>query len=109
MALSALKPISSGLRFSGELWVYSTEKTAWHFVSLPRELAHQINFFHPRQPHQPGFGSIRVGVTIGGSEWQTSIFPDKKSQSYFLPIKAEVRARERLTVGDKVEVVLAIL
>jgi hypothetical protein len=39
-------------------------------------------------------------VTIGQTVWKTSIFPDSKSGSYLLPLKAEVRKKEKIGVGD---------
>jgi hypothetical protein len=41
-----------------------------------------------------------VRASIGSSTWSTSLFADAKSSSYELPIKADVRRRERLEVGD---------
>ncbi len=91
------------ITFSAKLWVYHGEKAAWHFLTLPAEEAAQIRFFNPRPA---GFGAVRVQVNIGGSEWQTSLFPDKKSGSYFLPIKAAIRHNEHLTSGDIVTATL---
>ncbi|WP_257792107.1 DUF1905 domain-containing protein [Marisediminicola antarctica] len=53
---------------------------------------------------RPGFGSIRVSVTLGGSTWLTSIFPDSKSGTFLLPVKGSIRARERVAPGDVVGV-----
>ena len=52
-----------------------------------------------------GFGSVKVTVTLGGSRWQTSLFPNKDG-SWFLPIKKPVRVAEGLTQGIAVEVEL---
>jgi hypothetical protein len=38
-------------------------------------------------------------VTIGGSAWTTSIFPDSVRGCYVLPIKRAVRSAEDLAVG----------
>lgn len=43
-----------------------------------------------------GWGSLPVMATIGKTSWKTSIFPDKKSESYLLPLKAEVRKKEKI-------------
>lgn len=59
----------------------------------------------PRPP-RPGFGSIRVKVTLGASTWATSIFPESKSGCYVLPVKKAVRASEGVEVGDAVEVTI---
>lgn len=84
------------LEFTAVLWA-SAGPGAWHFLTLPADGAAQIRFF--RQRHH-GFGTLRVTATIGGSRWATSLFPDKTSGSFFLPVKAEVRRREGLRAGD---------
>ena len=47
-----------------------------------------------------GWGSIRVHVRIGDTEWDTSLFPDRKSGTYLFAIKAAVRKAEDLSHGD---------
>ena len=95
--------------FEAELWLWPAKDT-WTFVTLPAEAAEEIRFFHggkgkPRR----GFGSVRVEVTCGGSEWRTSIFPDSRSGSYVLPVKAAVRRAEGVTAGDTVAFGVRIL
>lgn len=51
-----------------------------------------------------GWGSIRVRIRIGETEWSTSLFPDRKSRSYLFAIKASVRKAEGLSDGDRVTV-----
>ena len=43
-----------------------------------------------------GFGSIPVIVKLGKTEWKTSIFPDSKSGTFLLPLKAQVRKKEEV-------------
>lgn len=87
--------------FEAELWLYPGEKAAWHFITVPLEISQQIRFFAGRTS---GFGSIRVSVRVGASRWDTSLFPDKASGCYFLPVKAMIRRAERITTGDMVSV-----
>jgi hypothetical protein len=49
-----------------------------------------------------GFGSVKVTARIGGSRWQTSLFP-QKTGGWFLPVKKPVRLAEGLDFGDPVE------
>jgi hypothetical protein len=52
----------------------------------------------------------RVGrVTVGGSTWRTSIFPDSTRGRYVLPIKRAVRKAEDLDVGDVATVTLEVV
>jgi hypothetical protein len=93
------------LNFSGELWEYKGKGT-WYFITLPVEDANQIKFFSAGK-HR-GWGSIRVSVKMGKTEWQTSIFPDSKANSYLLPIKAEIRKKENIKKGDIVKIALKV-
>ena len=87
--------------FEAELWLYPGEKAAWHFITVPLEISQEIRFF---AGSTNGFGSVKVSVRIGGSRWSTSLFPDRKSGCYFLPLKAGVRKAENITTGDRVSV-----
>lgn len=49
---------------------------------------------------------MRVSVSIGGSRWTTSLFPDSKRGTYVLPIKKAVRVAEGVGEGDLVIVEL---
>ena len=91
--------------FEAELWLWPA-KDAWHFITLPLDAAEEIKFFHGRRR---GFGSVRVEVRCGGSTWRTSIFPDTKSGSFVLPVKAAVRKAESLTTSDTAAFTLRIL
>ena len=92
--------------FTTPLWEWDVAPS-WVFVSLPEEASDAIAAV-PRPP-KPGFGSIRVTVTMGGSTWRTSIFPDSKAGVYVLPVKKAVRAAEHVEVGDRVEVTVETL
>ncbi len=94
--------ISLEFNFSAEVWLYS-DKVAWHFITLPQAAAEEISFF---QEKRTGFGSVKVKARIGTSVWRTSIFPYKAAQSYILPLKAEVRKREGIVLGDTVDATL---
>jgi len=93
-----------GWTFEAELWE-SQHSGAWAFVTLPPEVGEDVRLLSgpPR-----GFGSVRVAVTVGGSTWRTSVFPDKAA-GYVLPVKGAVRRREGLEVGDRVSVGLSLV
>lgn len=93
------------LSFVSKLWKYASAKSAWFFVTLPSETADQIRFFYP---HRHGFGSVPVRVSIGESVWKTSVFPDKKTGSFILPIKSEIRKAERIREGDELSISLVV-
>jgi len=91
--------------FRGELWEYDGP-AAWHFVSLPPEVAEDIR--EQVAPNASAFGSIAVEATVGSTRWKTSLFPDKARRTYLLPIKKDVRNTEELETGDVVLVTLQI-
>ena len=92
--------------FDAELWLYDGE-AAWTFVTLPGELSDDIRA--QTDGSRRGFGSVRVRVTVGATTWTTSVFPDAKRGAYLLPVKKDVRRREGLEVGDRLEVALEVL
>ncbi len=96
------------LVFDAELWLYPG-KAGWHFVTLPRATGQQVKFYQGRDHAlRRGFGAVRVIARIGTTAWTTSVFPDTKSESYLLPVKADVRAKEKLRHGTTVSVTLTL-
>jgi hypothetical protein len=80
---------------------------AWHFISMPREYADEIDQL--TADSTTAFGSVRVEVSIGTTRWSTSLFLDSRRGTYVLPVKKSVRAAENLVEGSiaHVEVTLA--
>lgn len=84
--------------FEAELWLWQARQAdSWTFVSLPTDVADDI--LDVAGPVARGFGSLRVEVTLGGTVWRTSIFPDKTRGTYVLPIKKAVRTAEGVGAG----------
>lgn len=91
--------------FSGDVWIYSGEG-AWYFVTMPLDLADEI---HARTTGiRRGFGSVRVRATVGKSSWSTSLFRESKSGSYILPLKKEIRTKEKIDDGDRISVTFTL-
>lgn len=91
--------------FSATVWLYPG-KAAWHFVTLPTEIADNITFYFSHVKR--GWGSLPVSLTARDVTWQTSIFPDKKTQSYLLPLKAKIRQQLSCQAGDTVQFELTL-
>lgn len=95
--------------FTSRLWLYAG-KTSWVFVTLPVDVADGVRFLQAAENRQRrGFGSVPVAVQIGQSKWKTSIFPDKASGSFLLPIKRSVRRAEDLSPDMNVQLTLTPL
>ena len=92
--------------FTAELWRWKgAAPAAWHFVTLPKDLATKIRFYGLGAP---GFGMVKISAKIGQSRFSTSLFPDRKSGSFLLPVKATVRKAEKIGDGDRVKVTLSV-
>ncbi len=79
----------------------------WHFVGIPKEPSAEIKKRFGANAR--GWGSLPVEVTLGKTVWKTSIFPDKKSGTYLLPLKAGVRKKENIESDDVVTFTIKIL
>lgn len=92
-------------KFKSDVWLYPGN-AAWHFITVPEKESKDIK--NKFGANARGWGSIPVCVILGKSEWTTSIFPDRKSGTYLLPLKAEVRKREGIKSGDDVNLSIHI-
>ncbi len=96
------------VEFDAELWLWDARRPdSWTFASLPADAAEEIKELTAGQAR--GFGSVRVRVTVGGSVWTTSIFPDSTRGGYVLPVKRAVRSAESLDAGDTVTVTIELV
>ncbi|GAA0245502.1 DUF1905 domain-containing protein [Saccharothrix mutabilis subsp. mutabilis] len=94
--------------FDAELWIWDARRDdSWVFVSLPAESSEDVRELVGGA--RRGFGSVRVRVTVGGTSWSTSIFPDSARGCYVLPVKRAVREAESLEVGDVAAVTVELL
>jgi len=91
------------LRFSAEVWIAPGDGS-WHFVTVPADPSEDIRL---ESGPRIGFGSVRVHVTVGGSSWSTSVFPNTHD-TYVLPLKRSVRDAEAILAGDLIHVTLSL-
>jgi len=88
--------VGHAFSFTSTVWLWQGD-SAWHFVSLPEDIADEIADL--MEGRLRGFGSVRVEVTSKDYTWRTSIFPDRKSGTYILPLKKQVRQELNLSEG----------
>jgi hypothetical protein len=97
--------VSARFQFSGEIQRYAGE-AAWFFITVPKATSADMRAISAGLRN--AFGSLRVVATIGATEWRTSVFADRKADAFLLPVKADVRRKEKVGHGDKVAVTLEI-
>lgn len=90
----------------GKVWIYPGVSSVWHFVYVDKKDSEKIKKTYGYRAR--GFGSLPVEVAIGKTKWQTSIFPDGKSGTYLLPLKAQVRRKEGIFEGDIIKFIIEI-
>ncbi|MBL7830472.1 MAG: DUF1905 domain-containing protein [Saprospiraceae bacterium] len=91
--------------FSAKIWKYESDG-GWHFISLPEEIAKEIRENLGWQ--EEAWGRLKVNAKIGNSSWETSIWFDKKLNTYLLPLKVKIRKEANIEVGQVIKVVLNI-
>lgn len=95
------EPTLPGGTFTVEttVWRY-TGAGGWHFANLPEALSAEIRAKYAKSAK--GWGSIPVHIRIGETEWETSLFPAKKTRSYLFAIKASVRKDEGIVDSSRI-------
>jgi len=71
----------------------------WHYVPVPESLVMPLKL----QNYANQFGYIAVTAKTGTSSWETSIMPLGDGVS-FIALPAKVRKKEKLVLGDEIEV-----
>ena len=98
-------PLSATLDFAfdGELW-YWRGPAPYHFITVPPDAARAIKRVAADVTY--GWGMIPVNVRIGGSAWETSLWP--KDGGYILPIKDAFREAEGMALGEVAAVRMSV-
>lgn len=92
-------------------WQSAAAPGGWFFVSIAGAAADGIRLAAiggQWLDGRRGFGSARVRAAIGGTVWNTSVFPHKESGGWLLPVKAAVRKAEGLAEGADVTVTVSL-
>lgn len=92
-------------RFSSVPWKYAGQG-GWIFVSMPKKLSKEIRT--TLKSEEAGWGRLTATARIGNTEWKTAIWFDTKVNTYLMPLKAEIRKKEKIEVGKKINVAVFI-
>lgn len=76
----------------------------FYFVAIPQKISDEIALVAKDLSY--GWGVIPVTATLEMVTFTTSLFP--KDGSYLLPVKAAVRMRAQLELGDAIKVQLRL-
>jgi len=89
--------------FSAELFEWRGP-APFHWLPLPADVCDDVQAVAAGATY--GWGAVPVSVRIGATEWETSLLP--REGGYLLPVRQDVRARERFGPGDTVTVALRV-
>jgi hypothetical protein len=79
-----------------------------HFVTVPADIAQQIQEVTADLPRK-GRWSVKIQARIGFITRETSIFLDKKLDSYLLPIKADIRKQLQISEWDQLSIEIVVI
>lgn len=100
-----MTPHNNLYKIRSEVFLYPG-MAGWHFIGIPKKQSADIKKRFSEKTRR--WGTLPVLVKLYKTVWETSIFPDKKSETYLLPIKAGVRRKEGVACGDKVSFTIQI-
>ena len=87
--------------FSAELFEWRGP-APFFWLALPADVCDDVRAAEASY----GWGAVPVSVRVGGTEWETSLLP--REGGYVLPVRKDVRTRERFGDGDTVTVTLRV-
>ena len=90
-------------RFNAEIFEWRGP-APFYWVALPAEVCDDVRAEAALASY--GWGAIPVRVRIGRTEWETSLLP--RDGGYVLPLKKDVRLREKVGEGDNVAVAMSV-
>ncbi|MBM3177212.1 MAG: DUF1905 domain-containing protein [Bacteroidetes bacterium] len=91
--------------FRSKVWQHPAPG-GWHFISLPESVTKEIRKQFKSQ--EQGWGRLKITAQTGKSKWATAIWFDTRRRTYLLPLKKEIRVRERIYVGGVIDVIVGV-
>ncbi|MDQ5901530.1 MAG: hypothetical protein QG580_245 [Patescibacteria group bacterium] len=90
--------------FSGKVFVWPGG-LGWYFVYLPKDLVEKIK----KNSSVHGAGFVKIKATVGKTDWQTSLFPFKRENTFLICIKKSVREKEDVFPGEEIKVSFSLI
>lgn len=91
------------LEFSGVVFEWRGP-APFYYVAVPDEESADIQAIADAVTY--GWGVIPVTVRVGGTTWETSLFP--KDGRYLVPLKARIREAEGIGLDDEVAIAMTV-
>ncbi len=83
------------------------DSSSWRFARVPENISAKIKDMQKGRLRR-GWGAVYAKAKIKKTEWTTSIFPDRRSATYILPLKKEIRYEENLYDGIETNITIEI-
>ncbi len=74
----------------------------WIYITVPKKYTKDLS------KHRSMWGMFPIKARVGQTSWKTKLMM-KKGGDYFVALKAEVRKKENLIVGNSVSVLIQLL
>ena len=91
--------------FTATVWQHSPPG-GWYFVTVPQEISNEIRE-HFRD-FEEGWGRLSVMAETGNAAWNTAIWFDTSHNKYLLPLKSEIRKKEKLGINQEIQIKILI-
>ena len=91
--------------FASAPWHYKAPG-GWYFISVPEDVSKEIR--ENLKWQEEGWGRLKITAEIGSIRWKTSIWFDTKRGTYLLPLKADVRKKEKIENEEDINVIIWI-
>lgn len=100
-------------KFKSKVFVWQSghykenDSGAWRFARVPEKISAKIKEMQKGRLRR-GWGAVYARTKVGRTQWLTSIFPDRHSNTYILPLKKQIRYQENLYDGIDIKVSIEI-
>jgi len=96
------------------IWNNGTAPASWWFITVPQDISDKIKeenvwYISKGVQTRKWRWSIKVEATIGYIKRETSIFPDKKSGCYLLPLKLNIRKELQIEEWSQLYITLTLI
>lgn len=91
--------------FTTSVWRHPSPG-GWYFVSLPIEFSEEIR--QNMKWQEEGWGKMKSKAKIRETLWDTAIWYDTKLGTYILPLKADIRKKEKIEIGNILDVEITL-